>query len=212
MKLLLPPKKLTPRPNHEDPLPFYHFPFIGYVYKKRLVNTLELLGSGYDNLVDVGFGSGLLFLELSKRAKNVFGIDIHDKIEEVKKMLTALGISAELKFGSIYQMPYPDNFFNAAVSVSTLEHLTDLDSAFREFSRIVKPGGVAIISFPVRNIITDSFFRAVGFNPRKIHPSSHNDIIKAAEKHFKIEKTLLFPKFLPISLALYCSIRCRKRE
>lgn len=161
-------------------------------------------------MVDAGFGSGLLFLELSKRAKNVFGIDIHDKIGEVSKMLATLGVTAELKHGSVYQMPYSDNFFDAAVSVSTFEHLTDLDSVFHELSRVIKPSGVAVISFPVRNIITDSFFRAVGFNPREIHPSSHDDIIKTAEKYFKIEKTLIFPKFLPINWALYCSIRCRK--
>lgn len=210
MKLLLPPRKLVPRPNHEDPLPFYYFPFIGYVYKKRLVNTLRLLDSGYNNLVDVGFGSGLLFLELSKKAKNVFGVDIHDKIGEVFKMLDTLGITAELKHGSVYQMPYLDSFFDAAVSVSTFEHLTDLDSVFRELSRVIKPSGVVVISFPVRNIITDIFFRAVGFNPRKLHPSSHRDIIDTAGKYFKIEKRLIFPKFLPVNLALYCSIRCRK--
>lgn len=210
MKLLLPPRKLIPRPNHDDPLPFYYIPFVGYVYKKRLVNTLKLLGFEHENLIDVGFGSGLLFLELNKRAQNIFGVDIHDKIGDVIKMLESLKITAELKQGSIYQMPYADNFFDAAVSVSAFEHLKDLDAAFRELFRILKPGGRAVISFPVRNIITDTFFRAVGFNPRQIHPSGHRDIIEAAGRYFTIEETLIFPKFIPIDLSLYCSILCRR--
>lgn len=211
MKLSLPPRKLISRPNREDPLIFYYLPLIGYVYKKRLINTLKLLGFGYKNLIDIGFGSGLLFPELSKRAKNIFGVDIHDKIGDVKKMLEGLKIAAELKQGSIYQMPHPDDFFDAAVSVSAFEHLKDLNAAFGELARVLKSGGRAVISFPIRNIVTDTFFRVAGFNPREIHPSGHRDIIKAAGKYFKIEETLIFPKFFPIDLSLYCSILCVKR-
>ncbi len=212
MYLLLPPRKLVPRPNHEDPLIYYYLPVTGYVYKKRLKNTLELLGNGpYRNILDIGFGSGILFPELSRHAEYLFGVETHEAVEDVKKMLDALHIPAELKQASLFQIPYPDNFFDAVVSVSVFEHLRELDNAFQELSRVLSPGGTAIISFPVRNIITDTFFRLVGFNPREIHPASHWDIIHAAGRHLAVEKVLIFPKFLPINFSLYCSMLCKKK-
>lgn len=212
MRLILPPKNLVARPNREDPLIYYYLPVTGYVYKKRLKNTLELLGGGpYEKLLDIGFGSGILFPELGRRAEHLFGIEMHEAIADVKKMLDALRIPAELKQASLFQIPYPDKFFDAVISVSVFEHLRELDKAFDELLRVLKPGGIAVISFPVRNIITDAFFRLVGFNPREIHPASHWDIIHSARRHLAVEKILIFPKFLPVNLSLYCSMLCKKK-
>lgn len=209
-RLLLPPKNLVLRPNKEDPLIYYYLPGIGYIYKKRLTNTLNLLGSGHDKLLDIGFGSGILFPELAKRGRRLFGIETHEAVNGVKKMLDKLGVQAELRQASLFYIPYPDNFFDAVVSISVFEHIKGLDKAFEELKRSIKSGGIAVISFPVRNVVTDAFFRIVGFKPREIHPSSHRDIISAAKRHFNVECILFFPKFLPINLSLYCSIRCRK--
>ena len=89
-----------------------------------------------------------------------------------------------LKSGSILEIPFCDGFFNALVSVSTLEHINDLDKAMSEMCRVLMAGGEMILSFPVRNVITDWFYKLFGYNPRSIHPSSHRDIIAAAKKIF----------------------------
>jgi ubiquinone/menaquinone biosynthesis C-methylase UbiE len=116
-----------------------------------------------------------------------------------------------LKSGSILALPADDGFFDEIVCVSTLEHIPELDKAMEEMSRVLKVGGKAVLSFPVRNAITDRFYRLFGYDPRKLHPSSHNDIIAAASRHFVVEKVLAFPNIRNIDLALYCTIRCVKK-
>lgn len=213
----LPPKKYLKKTDIGDPLFYHYIPLIGWVFKKRLEVTLENLGGGFNNLLEIGFGSGLLFPELASRSKNLFGIDIHDSVPLVEDMAKKLEIKAELKKGSVLELPYADNFFDAVVAVSIFEHIPprELDRAFSEVRRVLAPGGRAVISFPVRNIITDVFFQTLGWNskewnPRVMHPSGQKDIIEAAGRYLSVKKTSIFPSFLPLSLSLYCSIACLK--
>lgn len=213
MSELFLPKKFY-NTNKEDPTLYYRLPLIGWIYRKRLVNTLVLAVGGVNKLLDIGYGSGLLFPSLLKKADICYGLESHGNEELVKKMLKEASVTDEkvvLKAGSILDIPWDDSFFDELVSVSTLEHIPELDKAMSEMSRVLKGDGMAVLSFPVRNLITDFFYRLVGFNPRKLHPSSHRDIISAAEKYFKIEKILLFPSFFSLDLSVYCTIRCRKK-
>ena len=45
-------------------------------------------------------------------------------------------------------LPYPDNTFDVACSLEVIEHIKDQFAFARELHRIVKPGGVAIVSTP----------------------------------------------------------------
>lgn len=217
MKIILPPKKYLKKTDIGDPLFYHYIPAIGYVFKKRLEVTLQNLGSGFNNLLEIGFGSGILFPELAARSKKLFGVEMHDSIDLVKDMAEKTGIKAELKFGSVLELPYQDEFFDGVVAVSVFEHIfpKDLDRAFSEVKRVLQRNGRAVISFPTRNIITDIFFQTLGWNkkewnPRVMHPSSHKDIILAAKRHLKVKNITIFPRWLPIGLSLYCSIACQK--
>lgn len=213
-KLILPQKKNVFKTNNEDPIFFYYFPIIGWVYKKRLINTLALIDGNYERTLDIGYGSGLLFPSLLIFSKICYGLENHGQEEKVYKMLEKEKIDKGkviLEPGSILEMPFSDNFFDLVVSVSTLEHIKDLDKAMSEIYRVLEKNGKAILSFPVRNTITDCFYKLFGFNPRHIHPSSHNDIIRAAKKYFEVEKILKFPNIKNINHSLYSSIKCVKK-
>lgn len=208
-KMLLPDKKSLIVTNEEDPLAYYYWPVIGYFYKKRLTNTLKLFGDKkYGRVLEVGFGSGILFPELNGRADYIYGIETHDKIREVEKMAHLAGVkNCELRQASISNIPYPDNYFDLVFSVSTLEHISELEQAVQEIRRVTKPGGEIISSFPVKNIVTDIFFRLLGFVPSHLHPNSHGDIIRALEKHLKKEKMIAIPAFLSVSWGIYTSTK-----
>lgn len=199
--------------NTEDPLNFYYYPVIGWVYRKRLVNTLALLGNEkFEKVLEIGFGSGILFPELSDRTEELHGIEIHDNVGVVKEKMAAEGLSPTLKQASIYDIPYGDNTFDCIIAVSTAEHLEDLDKAFQELRRVARPGAYIVLSFPVRNLITDTFYSVVGFEPRDLHPNSHNDILNAAVKHLDLVEVKKFPAFLPIDTSLYLCCLFSKSE
>jgi len=54
--------------------------------------------------------------------------------------------SINYKQGDITSTPYPDETFDAICSLSVIEHGVDLDEFLHECNRILKPGGVLIIS------------------------------------------------------------------
>ena len=209
MQIYLPKKSAVSRSEKGDPVFYHYFPLVGWVYKKRLANTIAMLGSGkYARLLEAGYGSGLLLPELKRHAEELYAIDIHDSVDSINRMLSAEGVKAELTQGSIFEMPYEDDFFDAVVSVSMLEHLRELDQAMAEIKRVLKPGAVAVLSFPVKNKITDAFYRLVGYDPTDIHPSSHRDIEESAKKFFTVEKRLVFPSMKAFDYALYMTLRC----
>ena len=81
--------------DREGPLPFYYRPITRAVYRQRLVLACDLLGAGhFGRILDAGYGSGILLPELSTRSDTVFGLDLHDKIAQVRQMLTHEGVQA----------------------------------------------------------------------------------------------------------------------
>ncbi|MEK7649528.1 MAG: class I SAM-dependent methyltransferase [Patescibacteria group bacterium] len=210
-KLIIPPKRLMTQTNWGDPVMYHYYPVASIVYRQRLKNTYKLLEPyQFENLIEIGYGSGILLPTLSKIAKKVTALDLHKETDAVKRMLDWYQVSnVELISGDIMAMPFADALFDACVIVSTLEDIHESERAAREIARIVKPGGLVVISFPVKNIITDSFFKLVGEDPEDIHPSDHNYILGFLGKQFTIEKRLLLPSFVPLNLSLYVSVRMR---
>ena len=211
--MLLPEKKNLIFTNEEDPLPFYYWPVVGYFYKKRLRNTLKLMeDKKYGRVLEIGFGSGILFPELARHANTICGIETHPYIKEVAEMAKSYGVKdIDLRSASITKIPYPDNYFDLVLSVSTLEHIDELDDALREIKRVTKPGGDVISSFPAKNVAMNILFRLLGFVPSHIHPNSHRDIEQALMRHFTNETIVRMPTFLPADIGFYSSILSRKK-
>jgi SAM-dependent methyltransferase len=211
LRIDLPPRELVVKPDEDDPVDYYYRPLTAQLYLARLRLARRLLGSRrVGSILEVGFGSGVFLPELSAHTDFLAGIDVHDKVDAVAQMMDRLGAQAELRQASLFEIPFADGSFDAVVCLSVLEHLTDLNSALSEFRRVLRPGGVAILGFPVRNPLTDAFFKLVGYNPREIHPSSHVDIYGAAEHHpaLRLERRTHMPAFLPVSVAAYAACRC----
>ncbi|MDO4540643.1 MAG: methyltransferase domain-containing protein [Syntrophomonadaceae bacterium] len=62
------------------------------------------------------------------------------------------GTSNEVHFheGSIDSLPWEDNFFDAINCLDVLEHTFSPENIIREFSRVLKPGGIVLITAPTR--------------------------------------------------------------
>jgi SAM-dependent methyltransferase len=208
----LPPAGLAPKTHADDPVDYYYKPLTGRLYRSRLRLVGDLLGPGsFASLLEIGYGSGIFLPELARRTDRLVGIDIHGESKRVEEMLDLVGESAELLHASLFELPFDDGEFHALVCVSVLEHIVELERALDEFRRVVVPGGTVVLGFPVRNRLTDGFFRLVGYDPRAIHPSAHTDILRAVERHrgFALERRAWLPRPLPLDLAAYAGCRCR---
>lgn len=212
MSIYLPRKGNLYKTEDGDPVFYHFFPVVGYVYRRRLENTLLMLGDGkYDDILEIGYGSGLLLPELKRRCRRLYAVDIHKEMDVVYKMLEKEGVEAELTSGSIMELPYEDKSFNAVVSVSVMEHLKDIDGAVGEIRRVMKIGGIGILSFPIKNRITDMFYRIVGYSASDIHPSGHREIEYAVGRQLQVVERLIFPSVKNPDYGLYMTLRCVKR-
>lgn len=106
--------------------------------------------SGIKRVLDLGCGSGRHIIFLAKNGFETYGIDIAEEgIKIAKDWLREEGLKAEVTVGDIYKkLPYPDNFFDAIISIKTLHHgrIEWIRRCIREIKRVLKPNGWIFIN------------------------------------------------------------------
>jgi len=203
-KLKLLKKEQYPKPEKSDPLPFYYWPVIGKLYRERVELCLNALPFG-GRVLEVGFGSGLLFPSLKERFDEIHGIDLNADASEIQAVFDRLGIAAYLKKGDILDLPYEDRFFDAVLCVSVLEHLQpdSLPRAMAEIKRVLKPSGNLVYGVPVERTFMVLMFRLLGYAIRNHHFSTEKDVARAAEACLKKVTTSVYTPFGGCLGALY---------
>ncbi len=114
----------------------------------------HLLGDARGQTVlDFGCGLGDNSVLIASRGARVIGVDISpDLIELAEKRLAIhdLTDNAEFRVGSAHELPVEDASVDVVFGMAILHHL-DLEIAAKEIHRVLKKGGRAIFSEPVRN-------------------------------------------------------------
>lgn len=221
MKLVIPKKEMLIETSIEDAIDFYYRPFFSYVFKKRLKMCIKLLaGHNFNKILDAGYGTGIFFFTLNKISKEIYGIDEHKKHKEIMEKYKKYGLNLKLTAGDILNLPYENESFDGLLCISTLEHIKDLNPVINEFHRVLEKDGYLFLGFPVKNKITDKFYKIMEpFYQGKIdihdilndiHVSSHRQIIRAVEKKFKIIKIIKLPTFLPLDFSSYVCLKAKK--
>ena len=167
--------------NRDDPIRFYSLPVIGGLYRRRVELCLGEL-SGGERVLEVGFGSGVVFLNLCEIYQEIHGLDLTAHVNEVTSFFETKGIHTHLKNGSVLEMPYKEGYFDAVLLVSILEHLrpAELRGAFQEIRRILKPGGQVVYGVPVERPLMVFLFKLLGYDIHQHHFSTEKSVYQAA--------------------------------
>lgn len=100
-----------------------------------------------DKVLEIGFGNGAL-LNLMSFVFKTYAADIsQENIERLKSGLSKVNFNQIDVDG---KLPYSDNFFSGFVASEVLEHMDDkeLELCIKEIERILRPGGIAVITVP----------------------------------------------------------------
>ncbi|MBM3416446.1 MAG: class I SAM-dependent methyltransferase [Bacteroidetes bacterium] len=101
-----------------------------------------------DVILDIACGTGFGSQILARHTKGaVTGGDIaEDAVKECKRNWQQPNLDFKVLDGT--QLPYSDEYFDIVVSFETIEHTTLYWKMIKEFFRVLKQGGTALISTP----------------------------------------------------------------
>lgn len=122
-----------------------------------------------------GYGSDILRAAGAK----VVGVEIDLATVEASRLRYP---GVDFVQGDVARLPFPDAHFDVITSFETLEHIPDPQSCLNEFRRVLKPGGVLIISTPDKTIYNRYLAEP---NPFHLHELERQEFRQALEQRFR---------------------------
>jgi ubiquinone/menaquinone biosynthesis C-methylase UbiE len=122
----------------------------------RYRNMMDLVrryvgGCSGRQLLDVGCGDGVLSWMFSASGAQVTGVDVLPlALELARRETAARRVATQFLRADACSLPFADCSFDVAVSSDTIEHVAAPLDLLREMRRVLRPGGWAVISTPVR--------------------------------------------------------------
>jgi SAM-dependent methyltransferase len=116
----------------------------GHALTIRWRRLFELLGDTTGPALDAGCGPGLLIAALRERGMSAVGVDLSPG------MAAEAARSGPIVLGALDQLPFVDRSFRLVVAMGAVEYVGDDRRALAEFVRVLRPGGVLLVSFPNR--------------------------------------------------------------
>jgi len=120
---------------------------------------------GFDSLLDLGCGKGLLFDNIvdSSKSKLLVGVDLTKNYEGQYQHVVA----------DARKLPFKNDTFSVVTAFSLIEHVPKVgrEMFYKEVKRVVKKRGVFVIQLPNRYFIIEShtFLPFFGFLPSNMH-------------------------------------------
>lgn len=136
-----------------------------YVKDKIVIDTASGTGYGADILYNIG------------KAKKVYGIEINDKAVAYAKYKYE-NDNIIYNQGNILNLPFDDEMFDVFTSFETIEHVNDEDTQMKEVKRVLKKGGLYILSTP----------NNWGLTEFHVKDYDYFSIKELVSKYFKIQK------------------------
>ena len=108
--------------------------------RKALDGRLPL----FEHSLEVGAGTGYfsLHLQMAGVTRAITCTDISPgMIDALKANAQRLGVEVDARVADAEELPFEDRSFDLLLGHAVLHHLPDLDRAFGEFQRVLRPGG-----------------------------------------------------------------------
>jgi SAM-dependent methyltransferase len=97
------------------------------------------------DILDAGTGTGYFAVLLAARGHRLTGIDLTpDMLEEARTCAGEMGVNARFLLMDAQAVDFPDGSFDALVTRNLTWTLPDPAAAYREWHRLLRPGGVLL--------------------------------------------------------------------
>ncbi len=143
---------------------------------QRLLKPYTVAGQWVKgDLLEVGCGEGRGIEQLLPLVSSYAAID---KIEPAVASLRQKYPAGKFVSGHLPPLPYPDQSFDSIVSFQVIEHIQDDRLFLKEIHRVLRPGGVALITTPNRPL-------SLSRNPWHVREYTGDELANLAKTVFK---------------------------
>lgn len=148
-----------------------------YFLARQLCRGLDVL----DVASGEGYGSALL----AQTARSVVGVELSD--QAVAYSASAY-TAANLRFmqGDARKIPLEDASVDVVVSFETLEHFFEQDHFIAEARRVLRSGGLLILSSPERDVYSPLGSHANPYHARELTRGEFEALVRPAFKHVHV--------------------------
>lgn len=109
--------------------------------------VMSLVPGCVENVLDAATGTGRYAVRLAQMGKRVVGVDISEEmLARARANAERPGLAIDFRQASLAEIPLPDESVEAVICAMALAHVKDLGGVMREFIRVLRVGGVLLIS------------------------------------------------------------------
>lgn len=143
---------------------------VRYLWASQVVAGKEVLDAG----CGLAYGTQML---ASAGAMRVAGVDIDaEAVLEAQRRVD--GLAEAIRRGDVRNLEFEDDSFDVVVCFETIEHMEEADRAFLEFRRVLRPGGLLLVSSPNPDVYPAG-------NEHHVHEYRPPELAGAAAEHFR---------------------------
>ncbi len=117
------------------------------IYGNFLRNKIKLKKNS--TVLDIGCGFGNNFTIFKNFRSRLYGTEVTKKsANKIKNILKNNKINADIREGNNQNLPFESNYFDLVMSLNVIQYersLYDINSAFNEYSRVLKRNGDIIL-------------------------------------------------------------------
>jgi ubiquinone/menaquinone biosynthesis C-methylase UbiE len=131
-----------------------------YYPTKLKMDLLKKFSNSNSICLDIGIANGIFSIPLSKFVTSIDGIDISQKmLGKCKEDMISLNISnIKLHNRSAEELPFDNKKFDLIFSYATLSLVPNIEKAFLEIERTIKPGGFVIMDITGKNNLSRTYW------------------------------------------------------
>jgi ubiquinone/menaquinone biosynthesis C-methylase UbiE len=119
-----------------------------YLFIKNHLSSFVGEGRKFDHALNLGTGEGDYDAMIARFCTSLYACDINREDVEFAKNLNCEVGNVQYGVEDALKLSFPDNSFDLLTSVDVIEHVGRPARMMEEIGRVLKPGGIALITFP----------------------------------------------------------------